>query len=281
MTTTTERIFLSHTGADKEFVRGLAQELRMLQYRIWLDEWEVAPGDSIVDKIFEGLRASDTIIVVLSPASVQSRWVKEELTAATMRRIVEANIRILPILIADCEIPDSIRHICYADFRVDFETGFARVLDAIAPLNRQWATLVHLNDLFCIVCDKLCDSTSEEQRACDLLRLHDLLESALDIRTEVNSRSFRRKAMAQSFFQKIESLAKEGLPVKSQTWNNLVHFRASLAHDMHHTRTHYQYYLDAMKRRYSDDESEKLLSRSLARLKEIMKTLCYPENTTK
>lgn len=38
------------------------------------------PGDSLVDKIVEeGLKEAGTVIVVLSKASVQKPWVREEL----------------------------------------------------------------------------------------------------------------------------------------------------------------------------------------------------------
>jgi hypothetical protein len=37
----------------------------------WLDVWEILPGDSLVDKIFnEGLKPADAVIVVLSNASI-------------------------------------------------------------------------------------------------------------------------------------------------------------------------------------------------------------------
>lgn len=93
------RVFISHSSHDKQFVQYLARELRWFEFDVWYDEWEIAIGDSIVEKVFAGLDASDTLIVVLSPVSVESRWVKEELSTAVMRRISENDIRILPILI--------------------------------------------------------------------------------------------------------------------------------------------------------------------------------------
>src|ERR1017187_7399296 len=59
------RVFISHTSSDKSFVRRLAEELRTYNFRVWYDEWEVGIGDSIVEKVFEGLAASDALIVVL------------------------------------------------------------------------------------------------------------------------------------------------------------------------------------------------------------------------
>jgi hypothetical protein len=44
--------FMSHTPEDKErFVLEFARRLRERGIDIWLDRWEMYPGDSLVDKI--------------------------------------------------------------------------------------------------------------------------------------------------------------------------------------------------------------------------------------
>jgi hypothetical protein len=48
------KIFLSHATEDKErFVVKFAEKLRTRGVDVWLDKWEILPGDSLVDKIFE------------------------------------------------------------------------------------------------------------------------------------------------------------------------------------------------------------------------------------
>ncbi len=51
------------------------------QIQVWLDEREIGPGQNIVGRIEEGLEA-DFILLILSPDSVDSNWVKEEWTDA-------------------------------------------------------------------------------------------------------------------------------------------------------------------------------------------------------
>jgi len=51
-------VFLSHSSRDKAVVRGLAERLRGDGLRVWLDEWEIRPGDSIPAKIEAGLEHS-------------------------------------------------------------------------------------------------------------------------------------------------------------------------------------------------------------------------------
>lgn len=265
------RVFLSHTSVDKPFVRALAISLKVRRNDIWLDEAEIAPGDSIITKVFEGLSASDTVVVVLSKAAVRSRWVAEELTSAATRRLVDQDVLLVPALIEDCDIPDPIKHLCYADFRNDFEYGLSRVLDAIAPLHREWATLGHLADHFETVSNRL-PNASNEERVTILLKLHDILESALNIRTEIEDRSQRRAVMERSFFDKIEHLADSGIDVRSQTWNSLVELRALVAHDMRSIESQFKLCLDRFKLEPSDDGAAK----SAVRLNEIMNRLSTP-----
>ena len=48
------KVFVSHASEDKErFVRNFATQLRAQGIDAWVDEWEIVPGDSLIDKIFE------------------------------------------------------------------------------------------------------------------------------------------------------------------------------------------------------------------------------------
>ncbi len=48
-------VFISHSEKDKPAVRELAERLRKDGLRVWLDEWEIKPGDAILLKIQESL----------------------------------------------------------------------------------------------------------------------------------------------------------------------------------------------------------------------------------
>ena len=87
-------VFLSHASQDKPFVRELASFLETdSQIKVWLDEREIQPGDNIVHKIEEGLEA-DIILLILSPDSVESNWVKEEWTDAFWEQTNERKIKL-------------------------------------------------------------------------------------------------------------------------------------------------------------------------------------------
>lgn len=81
-------VFLSHSKEDAEFVRSIANDLRLAQIKPWFDDWEIGPGDSLRDKIFdEGISDSDLFFVYITPNSVDSNWVQRELDAAFTRDV--------------------------------------------------------------------------------------------------------------------------------------------------------------------------------------------------
>ena len=103
------KVFLSHASEDKDFVVELASQLRKRGVDVWLDRWEILPGDSLVDKIFEqGIATAKAVIVVLSRHSVDKPWVREELDAAVVRKINHLS-KLIPVVIDDCKVPEALR----------------------------------------------------------------------------------------------------------------------------------------------------------------------------
>ncbi len=65
------KVFVSHASEDKgRFVIEFSQKLRSKGVDAWVDKWEMLPGDSLVDKIFEeGIKNAQAVIVVISKNS--------------------------------------------------------------------------------------------------------------------------------------------------------------------------------------------------------------------
>jgi hypothetical protein len=118
-----KKSFISYAHEDASFAQKLAESLNASGVDLFFDKWDIHPGASIVKKIFdEGLGDCELFLIVLSPASVDSSWVRNELDVATVQRI-EGLTRIVPILKADCQIPMSLRPLRWLDMRSDFEGG--------------------------------------------------------------------------------------------------------------------------------------------------------------
>lgn len=131
---TSPKVFLSHASEDKErFVLDFARQLRENGVDVWLDQWEMKPGDSLVDKIFEeGLKEARAVIIVLSTRSVQKSWVREELNASVVNRISRGT-KLIPVVIDECDVPESLRSTVWqkVDCLDDYSQSLQRILSAI------------------------------------------------------------------------------------------------------------------------------------------------------
>lgn len=131
------KLFICHAGEDKATARRLAQFLRSYGLGVWFDEIEVQIGDSIVQKINEGLAGATHLALLLSPSSVAKPWVQREMSAALMRQLADRSIRLIPVRLAPCAIPPVLADIKYADCHVDEMRGFESILQAV----REWWTV--------------------------------------------------------------------------------------------------------------------------------------------
>jgi hypothetical protein len=122
------RTFVSYSHADGPFAARLVSDLEANNVSVWQDIKEITSGDSITEAIEGALRNCTAVILVLSPRSVKSSWVQREYRAALnlQNGVPRAVPRILPCVIADCDLPVFLRDIHYADFRT-YEIGLRSV----------------------------------------------------------------------------------------------------------------------------------------------------------
>jgi hypothetical protein len=134
MTNEAIEAFISHASEDKDrFVRQFATRLRARGVNVWLDEWEINPGDNPVRKIFEeGLSTCKIIILVMSAKSVTKPWVREELDAAFVKK-VEGKARLIPIRLDGCQMPECLKTTYWQaiDNLDDYDNAFERILNGI------------------------------------------------------------------------------------------------------------------------------------------------------
>lgn len=123
-------VFLSHNSADKPRVRGLAERLRAAGLRVWLDEWVIRPEDDNYLAIERGLEAARVQVLCLSPAALGSEWVTLERSTVQFRDPTNKGRRFIPLLLADCELPDTLRRYKYLDFRQETPEVFDELLAA-------------------------------------------------------------------------------------------------------------------------------------------------------
>ncbi|MEI7819731.1 MAG: toll/interleukin-1 receptor domain-containing protein [Verrucomicrobiota bacterium] len=101
-------VFLSHSAKDKPVVRDVAERLRKDGLRVWFDEWEIRPGDSIPAKIEEGLERSRVLVPCMSANAFGSDWAQLESGTFRFRDPLNKERRFLPLRLDDAPIKGSL-----------------------------------------------------------------------------------------------------------------------------------------------------------------------------
>ena len=82
MTKGTPRIYLALASEDKVALAiPLAEKLMASGIDVWLDKWEIGYGDSLVQRMEEGLDNCSHFVVLLTPISIAKNWVRAEIDA--------------------------------------------------------------------------------------------------------------------------------------------------------------------------------------------------------
>ncbi|WP_084452007.1 toll/interleukin-1 receptor domain-containing protein [Roseateles chitosanitabidus] len=123
--------FLSHSSKDKPFIRQLAADLTANGIDVWLDEQRIRVGDSIPEKLAQGLAGSDFFLIAMSEHSAGSAWVQKELNNALVHEVQRRNVHILPLRLDDTPMPTIISDKKYADFSKSYKSGLDELLAAL------------------------------------------------------------------------------------------------------------------------------------------------------
>ena len=95
-------VFISHASADKPFVFRLAFELLAEGVPVWLDSWEMGPGDPLIASLDTALNGSARVLVVESNHAAATTWVQYEVD-----RALEAEQRLGQRILVPLRIDDS------------------------------------------------------------------------------------------------------------------------------------------------------------------------------
>jgi hypothetical protein len=126
------KVFLCHASEDKKRVHALCDRLRDDNVDAWVDDKHILPGSDWEDEIARNLRATDAVIVCLSPSSVKKRgFVQKELRMALSiaEEQPEGDVFIIPVRLAPCDVPDSVRRWQWVD--LGKRGTYARLLAAL------------------------------------------------------------------------------------------------------------------------------------------------------
>lgn len=132
-------VFISHSHENADIAGRIAGALEGIGLRPWIQQQDIGPGDSFIERMGQGLSEASYVLVLLSKASTSSRWVNREWMSA----LAAGGSVLIPILLEDCEVPTLLRDIIYIDLRENIEGGlnqivefFKREIRRLSPLGR-------------------------------------------------------------------------------------------------------------------------------------------------
>jgi photosystem II stability/assembly factor-like uncharacterized protein len=120
--------FFSYSREDSEFAHRLAGDLKAAGANVWLDQLDIQPGDQWDRTVEEALTNCPRMVVILSPASVNSTNVMDEVSFA-----LEERKTVIPVIHRDCMIPFRLRRVQHVDFRQDYAPALQELLKTLAP----------------------------------------------------------------------------------------------------------------------------------------------------
>jgi len=118
------KLFLSHSSRDRAFILRLVKVLESNGIPYWYSATHIKGAKQWHDEIGKALRQCNWFLVVLTPDSVRSQWVKRELLFA----LDEARYRgrIIPLLYKSCKysrLSWTLPSFEIVDFRNTFDSG--------------------------------------------------------------------------------------------------------------------------------------------------------------
>ena len=95
-------VFLSHSTKDAAILKKVATALRNSGVKVWYSEKHIKGATQWHDEIGKALKTCDWLCVLLTPHSVESKWVKREVHYALRSDRYED--RLVPLIVKKCDV---------------------------------------------------------------------------------------------------------------------------------------------------------------------------------
>jgi tetratricopeptide (TPR) repeat protein len=145
-------VFLSYRSINRAWVLNLYDVLREMEYKVFLDQTALKPGDQLARGLQDALQNSQAGILIWSSATHDSEWVQREYQTLERLAAKRRDFQFVPVRLDRSELPLFVENRLFLDF-ADYPDGpnggeLLRLLHGIAgiPLSDDAARFATLQD---------------------------------------------------------------------------------------------------------------------------------------
>ncbi len=120
-------VFISYSRKDTKFAKRIAEDLRRYGFNVWMDQSNIPGGRHWDNDIETALKNSFVVVLIVSPASVVSENVKDEIAFAKNR-----NIHIIPAIYQEAETPLGWDRLQWVELHKDYDSGVSELAESIS-----------------------------------------------------------------------------------------------------------------------------------------------------
>jgi tetratricopeptide (TPR) repeat protein len=109
-------VFISYSSKDKAWVRGeLLKRIEQAGLKAFVDFRDFTRGAPSIKEIERGVKICRKTLLVLTPAYIKSEWCEYENLILQTLGPANRDLRLLPLLKAECDLPVRINYLTYID----------------------------------------------------------------------------------------------------------------------------------------------------------------------
>ena len=109
-------VFLSYRSVNRGWVLNLYDVLTELGFKVFLDQYVLKPGDSLVRVLEDGLQQSQAGVLIWSNTTKDSEWVRNEYDTILSRSTNDKNFYFVPVKIEKAPLPTFANTKLFIDF---------------------------------------------------------------------------------------------------------------------------------------------------------------------
>lgn len=125
------KVFISYRNADSVSAVRLAQDIKDAGHSVWIGDWDVQVGDSIIQFMNDGLSGAVYVVVCYSDDGILSPWMGREWKSALAQQLNGKPVKILPVRLTGGEPPAILADMKYVDLVQDWSSGVGALLRVI------------------------------------------------------------------------------------------------------------------------------------------------------